>query len=82
MKHDEMYENTWGDNGNKWLPCLKNDVLSTVFSSVRNVTYMELITRVGMKNSLTILSWSNKNFNRLTDEIDETIYTYDHQYVR
>ena len=32
MDHDEIYEDTWEDKENEWLPYLKNDVLSTAFS--------------------------------------------------
>ena len=54
MNHDEIYENTWEDKEHEWLPYLKNDVSSCVFSYTRELKGMEEITRFGMKNSLKL----------------------------
>ena len=35
MEHDEIYEDTWGEEEDEWLPYVKNDVLSTAFSYAR-----------------------------------------------
>ena len=43
---------------------------------------MEELAGFGMKNSLTLPSLANKNFNSSTDENDETIYTYNDEYKR
>ena len=31
LEHDEIYEDTWEAKGNRWLPYVKNDVISTAF---------------------------------------------------
>ena len=31
LEHDEIYEDTWENKENEWLPDHKNDVLSTAF---------------------------------------------------
>ena len=43
---------------------------------------MEELTGFGLKNSLTLPSLANKNFNRLGDENDEPIYTYNDEFMR
>ena len=43
---------------------------------------MEALTGFGMKNSLTLPSLANKCFNRLGDENDERIYTYNNEFMR
>ena len=69
------------DEENKWLLYLKNDVLSTVFSYARYGKGIEEITGFGMKESLRLPSLASKNFNKLRDETDEPIYTYNDEYV-
>ena len=56
MDHDEIYENTWEDKKNEWLPYLKNGFLSTAFCYARYAKGMEELTGFGMKNSLTLPS--------------------------
>ena len=75
LEHDEIYEDTWEEKENEWLPYVKNDVLSTAFCYARYTMGMEIITKFGMKNSLTLPSLANKNFNSLRDENDEATYT-------
>ena len=75
LEHDEIYENTWEEKENEWLPYVKNDVLSTAFCYARYTMGMEELTNFGMKNSLTLPSLANKLFNSLRDENDEPIYT-------
>ena len=60
----------------------KNDVLSTGFSFVRYTEGMENITGLGMKKSLNLPVLTNKHFNNLTIEQDETIYTYNGESMR
>ena len=43
---------------------------------------MQKITGFGMKNSLTLHSLDNKQFNRLRVENDKPIYTYIDEYKR
>ena len=43
---------------------------------------MEELTGFGMKNSLTLPSLAIKYFNRLRDENNEPIYTYNDEYMR
>ena len=43
---------------------------------------MEELTGFGMKNSFTLPSLANKNFNSLRDEDDEPIYTYTDPFMR
>ena len=82
LEHDENFEDNWEEKENEWLPYLKNDVLSTAFTYARYSKGMEELTIFGMKNSLTLPSLANKYFNRLRDESDEPIYTYNDEYMR
>ena len=82
LEHDEIYEDTWEEKENEWLPYVKNDVLSTAFCYVRYMMGMEKLTGFGMKNSLTLPSLANKYFNTLRDESDEPIYTYTDPFMR
>ena len=82
LEHDEIFEDNWEEKENEWLPYLKNDVLSTVFSYARYSKGMEKLTGFGMKNSLTLPSLANKFFNSLRDESDEPIYTYNDENMR
>ena len=82
LEHDENFEDNWEEKENEWLPYLKNDVLSTAFSYARCSKRMEELTGFGMKNSLTLPSLANKNFNSLSDENDEPIYTYNDDFMR
>ena len=43
---------------------------------------MEELTGSGMKNSLTLPSLANLNFNSLRNENDEPIYTYNDDTMR
>ena len=61
---------------------LEEDVLSTAFCYARYTMGMETLTNFGMKNSLTLPSLANKNFNSLRDENDESICTYTDQFMR
>ena len=82
LEHDEIYEDTWEEKENEWLPYVKNDVLSTAFCYARYTMGMEELTEFGMKNSLTLPSLANKYFNSLRDENDEPIYTYTDPFIR
>ena len=82
LEHDEIFEDNWEEKENKWLPYLKNDVLSTAFSYARYSKRMEELTGFGMKNSLTLPSPANKYFSSLRDESDEPIYTYNDEFMR
>ena len=82
LEHDNMYEDTWEEKENEWLPYVKNDVLSTAFCYARYTMGMEELTEFGMKNSLTLPSLANKYFNSLRDENDEPIYTYTDTFMR
>ena len=82
MDHDDFYEETWVEKKNVWLPYLKNDVLSTVFSQVRYTMSMEEVTGFGMKNSLTLPSLANNYYKSLRNEDDEPIYTYNDDFMR
>ena len=82
VEHDEIFEDTWEEKENEWLPYLKNDVLSTAFSYARYSKGMEELTGFGMKNCLTLPSLANKYFNSLRDESDEPIYTYNDEFIR
>ena len=77
-----MFEDNWEQKEHEWLSYLKNDVLSTAFSYARYSKGMEELTVFGMKNSLTLPSLANKYFNRIRDENDEDIYTYNDEYMR
>ena len=82
LEHDEIFENNWEEKEHEWLPYLKNDVLSTAFSYARYSKRMEDLTGFGMKNSLTLPSLANKFFNSSREENDETIYTYNDEFMR
>ena len=82
LEHDEYYEDKWEEKENEWLPYPKNDVLSTAFACARYAEGMEDLTGFGMKNCLTLTSLANKFFNRLRDENDEPIYTYNDEFMR
>ena len=43
---------------------------------------MEELTNFSKKNSVTLLSLANKDFNSLRDENDELIYTYTDLFMR
>ena len=43
---------------------------------------MDELTGFGLKNSLTLPSLANKNFNSLRDENDEPIYKYTDPFMR
>ena len=82
LEHDDIYEDTWEEKENEWLPYVKNDVLSTAFCYARYTMGMEELTEFGMKNSLTLPSLANKYFNSLRDENDEPIHTYTEAFMR
>ena len=82
LEHDEIYEDTWEEKENEWLPYVKNDVLSTAFCYARCTMGMEELTEFGMKNILFLPSLANKYFNSLRDENDEPIYTYTDPFMR
>ena len=82
MGHDEVFEDTWEDKENEWLPYLKNDVLSTAFCLARYTKCMEELTGSGMKKSLTLPSLANKHFNSIRKENDEPICTSKDEYMR
>ena len=82
LEHDEIYENTWEEKENEWLPYVKNDVLSTAFCYARCTMGMEELTEFGIKNSLTLPGFATKYFNSLRDENDEPIYTYTDPFMR
>ena len=48
---DEIFEDTWEDKENEWLPYVKNDVLSTAFCYARFKMGMEELSNFGMKTS-------------------------------
>ena len=76
MEHDKNYEDTWEATKNKWLPYVKNDVLSTAFCYARYTMGMEDLTELSMKNSLTLPSSAKKYFNNLRDENDQPNFIY------
>ena len=82
MEHNEIIEDMWEAKENEWLRYAKNDVLSTVLCYAKYITGMERSTNFSMKNSLTLQSLANKNFNSLRDENDEAIYTYTDPFMR
>ena len=82
LEYDEIFEDTWKAREHEWLPYVKNDVLSTAFCFARFTMGMEELTNFGMKDSLTLLSLANKNFNSLGDENDEPIYAYTDPFMR
>ena len=82
LEHDEIYENTWEEKENEWLPYVQNDVLSTAFCYARYTMGMEELTEFGMKNSLKLPSLANKYFNSLRDENDEPNYIYTDPFMR
>ena len=63
MEHDEIYEDTWEEKENEWMPYVKNDVLSTAFCYARYIMGMEELTGFGVKNGLILPSLANKYFN-------------------
>ena len=67
---------------NEWLPYFKNDVLATPFSFARYTMGMEELSGYEMKNSSTLPSLATKYFDRLRDDNDEPIYTYNDEYMR
>ena len=75
MEHDEIFENIWEEKENDWLPCIKNDVLSTAFCYSGYVLGKEELTIFSMKNSLTLPYLANNYFISLRDANDEPIYT-------
>ena len=81
MDHDEIFDDTWEDKENEWLPYLKNNVLSTAFSCARYGKGMEDLVGFGMKNSLTSPSLANKYFNSLRDENNAPIFPYNDEYM-
>ena len=82
LENDEIYEDTWEEKENEWLPYVKNDVSSTAFCYARYTMGMEELTGFGMKNSLTLPSLGNKFFNIFRDENDEPIFTYTDPFMR
>ena len=82
LEDDEIYEDTWKEKENDWLPCIKNDELSTAFCFARYTMGMEELTGFGKKNSLALPSLPNKYFNSLRDQDDEAIYTYNDPFMR
>ena len=82
MEHDENYEDTWEARENEWLPYVKNDVLSTAFCYARYTMGVEELTNFGMKNSVTLPSVANKNYNISRIQNDKPIYTYTDHFMR
>ena len=82
MDHDGIFEDTWEEKENEWLPYVKNDMLSTAFCYARHTMGIEELTGFGMKNSLTLPCLANKYFSNLTDENDEPIFTQTHPFMR
>ena len=82
IEPDEIHEDTWEEKENEWLPCVKNDVLSTAFCYARYIIGMEKLTNFGTKNSLTLPSLANKHLNSSRHENDEPIYTYTDPFMR
>ena len=57
-------------------------MLSTVFFYSRYAKGTDELTGFGMKNSFTLPSLANKNFNSLRDENNESFYTYTDPFMR
>ena len=82
MNHTEIYEDTWWDKMNEWLPYLKMDVLSLAFIYARYSMNMDSITGFGMKNCLSLPSLGWKYYNCMRTEENEPIYSYTDKYMR
>ena len=74
MNHTEIYEDTWEDKRDEWLPYLKMDVLSLAFIYARYTMNMDSLTEFGMKNCLSLPSLGWKYYNSLREEEDENLY--------
>ena len=81
MDHDDVYEDTWEDKENEYLPYLESDVLSTAFSYDRYAKGKEELRSLGLKKSTTLAKLANKYFNSSRDESDEPIYNYTDEYM-
>ena len=53
MDQDEIYEDSWDEKENKWLPSPKNDVLTTAFWYAKYSKGTDDLTEFGMRNSVT-----------------------------
>ena len=82
LEHDEIYEDTWEERENEWLPYVKNHVLSTAFCYARYTVGIEELSGFGIKNTLALPSLASKYFNSLRDENDVPIYTYTDPFMR
>ena len=82
IEHDEFYEDTWEVTEDEWLPYKKSDVLSTAFCYARFSIGMQEVTAFGKRNSLTLPSLANKNFNSSRDEDNEPIQTYTNAFLK
>ena len=60
----------------------KNDVSCTAFSYARYTKTLDEITEIGMKDCLSLPGLGWKYFNSLKTGEDESIYTYDDNYLR
>ena len=58
MEHDELYEGTWEDKENEWLPYAKNDVLSIAVCSARYTIGMEEINRIWYEKQFKFIVFS------------------------
>ena len=82
MNHTEIYEDTWMDKKDEWLPYLKMDVLSLAFIYARYSMNMDSLTGFGMKNCLSLPSLGWKYYNSKRTKEDEPIYSYNDKYMR
>ena len=79
---EEIHEDAWEKKKNEWLPCLKNDVVSTVFCYARYTKSEEELAELGMKICLTLPSLANIFLNSLRDENVEHSYIYNDEFMR
>ena len=82
MNHDEVDGNNYKDKQDEWLGYVKNDVLCTAFSYVRNNKCLEEITGFSMKDCLSLPGLGLNYFSSLRGDEDDCIYTYNDKYMR
>ena len=82
MIHNEIDLNNWRDKPSEWLDYVKNDVSCTAFSYARYNKAMEETIGLLTKHCLSLPALGWKHFDSLGTEEDESIYTYNDNYMR